>query len=102
MIEQKGLHGAERSVIDRLLIGGMAWTAILRWSAQIVSWVGTAMAARVLTPGDYGLIGMAMLAIGFLRLVEDFGMDAVLVQDRTIEGSRQAQVAGLILATGLV
>ena len=72
--------------LDRSLVNGMAWTAVLRWTAQIVSWIGTAIAARLLSPGDYGLVGMAMLAIGLVRMVEDFGMDAVLVQDRTIDG----------------
>jgi O-antigen/teichoic acid export membrane protein len=79
----------------------MAWTAVLRWSAQVISWVGTAFAARLLVPGDYGLIGMAMLAIGLVRMVEDFGMDAVLVQDRSIEGLRKARIAGLVLGLGL-
>jgi teichuronic acid exporter len=87
--------------VDRLLLNGMAWTAVMRWSAQVVSWVGTAFAARLLGPGDYGLVAMAMLAIGFTRMVEDFGMDAVLVQDRTIDGDRQARLGGLILIAGL-
>jgi O-antigen/teichoic acid export membrane protein len=97
-----GAEPAERSRLDRVLVDGMAWTAVLRWSAQVVSWIGTAFAARLLAPGDYGLIGMAMLAIGFVRMVEDFGMDAVLVQDRSIQGARQAQLAGLILLAGAV
>jgi teichuronic acid exporter len=87
--------------VDRVLVEGMAWTAALRWSAQIVSWVGTAYAARLLAPGDYGLVGMAMLAIGLVRMVEDFGMDAVLVQDRSIAGERQARIAGLVLMLGV-
>lgn len=95
-------HGAQTPgvALDHLLVDGMAWTAALRWSAQAVSWVGTAIAARLLAPGDYGLVGMAMLAIGLVRMVEDFGMDAVLVQDRSIDGVRQARLAGLILLTG--
>lgn len=90
------------AALDHLLVDGMAWTAALRWSAQAISWVGTAIAARLLTPGDYGLVGMAMLAIGLVRMVEDFGMDAVMVQDRSIEGVRQARLAGLILLMGFV
>ena len=86
--------------VDHSLVSGMAWTAVLRWSAQLVSWVGTAFAARLLSPGDYGLVGMAMLAIGLVRMVEDFGMDAVLVQDRSIGGERQARLGGLILGLG--
>ena len=87
--------------MDRILVGGMAWTAVFRWIAQAISWIGTAMAARLLTPGDYGLAGMAMLAIGLVRMVEDFGMDSVLVQDRAIGGIRQARLAGFILLSGL-
>jgi teichuronic acid exporter len=92
----------DSATVDRFLVSGMAWTAVLRWTAQAVSWLGTAVAARLLSPGDYGLVGMAMLAIGLVRMVEDFGMDAVLVQDRTIGGERQARLGGLILATGAV
>lgn len=92
---------ADRSALDHSLVSGMAWTAVLRWTAQIVSWIGTAIAARLLAPGDYGLIGMAMLAIGLVRMVEDFGMDAVLVQDRSIAGTRQARLAGFVLLLGI-
>ncbi|MGD9597425.1 MAG: lipopolysaccharide biosynthesis protein [Steroidobacteraceae bacterium] len=95
--KEAGISGA---ALDHQLVDGMAWTAALRWSAQAISWVGTAIAARLLTPGDYGLVGMAMLAIGLVRMVEDFGMDAVMVQDRSIGGVRQARLAGLILLMG--
>jgi len=79
---------------------GMAWTAVLRWSAQLVSWTGTLIAARILTPSHYGLVGMAMLAIGYVRMVEDVGMDTVLVQDRSIDGRQQARLAGFMLLIG--
>ena len=87
--------------LDHSLVSGMAWTAILRWSAQIISWMGTFYAARLLKPADYGLVAMAMLAIGLARMVEDFGMDAILVQDRAIVGGAQARLAGLLLALGV-
>ena len=93
---------SERSGIDHLLMKGIAWTAVLRFAAQIVSWTGTVIAARILTPGDYGLFGMAMLAVGLVRMVEDFGMDAVLVQDRTISAIQQARLGGFVLLLGIV
>jgi teichuronic acid exporter len=91
---------ATPSALDHSLVSGMAWTAGLRWPAQAISWIATAYAARLLAPGDYGLISMAMIAIGLVRMVEDFGLDAVLLQDRTIEGAQQARLAGFILAAG--
>jgi teichuronic acid exporter len=98
----KSGESADAATVDQALVQGIAWTAVLRWTAQVVSWIGTAIAARLLSPGDYGLVGMAMLAIGLVRMIEDFGMDTVLVQDRTIDGVRQGRLAGLILLAGLV
>ena len=92
---------ADPCTLDRSLVSGMAWTAVLRWSAQIVSWVATFYAAHLLAPGDYGLVAMATLAIGLARMVEDFGLDAILVQDRAITGNSQARLAGLLLMLGL-
>jgi teichuronic acid exporter len=87
--------------LDHSLVSGMAWTAALRWFSQVISWAGTFYAARLLKPADYGLVAMGMLAIGLARMVEDFGMDAILVQDRAIVGHTQARLAGLLLALGL-
>jgi O-antigen/teichoic acid export membrane protein len=86
--------------LDHALVSGIAWTAVLRWAAQLISWVGTAYAARILTPGHYGIIAMAMIAIGLVRMVEDFGLDAVFVQDHTLVGEKQAALAGLIIGMG--
>jgi O-antigen/teichoic acid export membrane protein len=81
-------------------VTGIAWTALLRWSAQIVSWIATAIAARLLVPGDYGIMSMAMLAVGLVRMVDDLGLDAVMVQDRAITGDLQARLAGLAILIG--
>ncbi|HTE43319.1 MAG TPA: oligosaccharide flippase family protein, partial [Steroidobacteraceae bacterium] len=90
-------HSSERSGIDHLLMRGIAWTAVLRFAAQIISWTGTFIAARILTPADYGLFAMAMLAVGLVRMVEDFGLDSVLVQDHSIDSSQQARLAGFAI-----
>jgi teichuronic acid exporter len=88
--------------LDHSLVAGMAWTAALRWPAQAISWIATAYAARLLAPGDYGLVSMAMIAIGLVRMVEDFGLDSILVQDRTIVGEQHARLAGFVIAAGVV
>ena len=87
----------QQAALDHELVTGIAWTAVLRWSAQILSWIATAVAARLLVPGDYGIMSMAMLAVGLVRMVDDLGLDAVLVQDRSIVGDSQARLAGLAI-----
>lgn len=93
---------SDSKALDRALISGLAWTGAMRWLAQIISWVATLYAARKLQPGDYGIVSMAMIAIGLARMVEDFGLDAILVQDRSIKGEQQAQIAGFILILSTV
>ena len=44
---------------DRAVITGVAWTAGVRWLAQLVGWFATLLIARLLTPADYGKIGRA-------------------------------------------
>jgi teichuronic acid exporter len=85
--------------LDRSLVTGIGWTALFRWIAQIVSWGATFYAARVLSPGDYGLIAMAMIPIGLVRLIEDFGFDVVILQNRNLTPDQIARLGGL--AVGL-
>ncbi len=90
----------ETANLDRALVTGMAWTAVMRWSSQIVSWIATFYVARILAPADYGIISMATVAIGFARLIEDFGLDSIFLQDRSIVGGQQSRLAGFVLLIG--
>ena len=89
--------------LDRSLFQGIAWTAVWRWIAQAVSWLGTLYVARILTPGDYGLVAMAAIPIGFARLIEDLGLDAIILQDRSLNDDQLRRLAGaaLLLGAGL-
>lgn len=88
--------------LDRSLVSGIAWTVVFRWAAQAVSWAATLYVARVLSPGDYGLVAMATVPIGLARLVEDLGLDAVIVQDRKLSDDQLASLAGSALGLGVI
>lgn len=88
--------------LDRSLVSGLAWTAGFRWVGQLISWVATLYAAHLLAPSDYGLMTMALLGIGLARIVQDFGLDGILVQDQSIVGEAQARLSGLIVILGVV
>lgn len=101
---ESGRNSATAAIENRLdqsLVSGIAWTAVMRWAAQLVSWIATFFAARLLTPGDYGIVAMATIAVGLARMIDDFGLDAILVQDRTIGETRRSEFAGLALVVGI-
>jgi teichuronic acid exporter len=91
---------ADATKLDRSLVTGIAWTAAARWLGQLISWGATLYAARILKPSDYGLVAMAMLPIGLARMAEDFGLDAVLVQDQSLDPERLSRLAGFALLVG--
>lgn len=61
---------------------GMIWTAVQKYSTMIVNFISGIILARLLTPDDYGCIGM--LAI-FMALAENFvdgGFGSALIQKK--------------------
>ncbi len=97
-----GTLAQEQRRLDRSLVSGIAWTVAFRWVAQAISWAATLYVARILVPGDYGLVAMAGVPIGFARLVEDLGLDAIIIQDRTLSSEQLASLAGSMLCLGVV
>jgi teichuronic acid exporter len=95
-----GTH--DRRSLDRSLFTGIAWTFLSRWTAQFISWGVMLYVARVLTPDDFGLAAMAAVPIGLARLVEDLGIDSIVVQDRTLTHDQIAELGGLAIVVGVL
>ena len=72
-----------QNLAQKSLTSGMA-----TMTAQIVQFVirttGTVILARLLTPDDYGLIGMVTVVIGFAQMFKDSGLSMATVQKRSI------------------
>lgn len=91
-----------RRELDQSLFRGIAWTAVGRWIAQAISWIATLYVARILTPGDYGIVSMAAIPIGLARLIEGLGLDAILLQDKSLTKEQLQRLAGAGLLLGTV
>jgi O-antigen/teichoic acid export membrane protein len=83
--------------LDRTLIEGMAWTAGMKWGTQILSWASTLIVARLLSPTDYGLFGMAMVVQGFLAPIYDLGLGTAIIQRRDLTDEEISRLGGLTL-----
>lgn len=93
-------HEMSRQELDQSLFQGIAWTAAGRWVAQAISWIATLYVARILTPGDYGIVSMATIPIGLARLIEGLGLDAILLQDKSLTREQLQRLAGAGLLLG--
>ena len=102
--EQVGAAGNGSRVgareLDRSLVKGMAWTGASKALAQAFSWVASIYVARLLSPGDYGILGMAMVYIGITSMVTEFGLSSAVVALRDLTPRQIAQLNSVAMLLG--
>ena len=72
---------------------------MVRATAQLVGWLITIVAMRLLRPADYGLMNLAEIFIGLCVLVNHLGTIPALIQHRDIDASLIRKTFGLVLAS---
>lgn len=60
------------------------WFASFRFVGQAFSWFITIAVARILTPDDYGLMGIASILTGYVSVFSELGLGAAIVQREEI------------------
>lgn len=71
--------------LKRETFKGTIWSSIERFSVQGISFIVMIIMARVLTPNDYGLVGMLTIFIAISQALIDSGFSQALIrkQDRS-------------------
>jgi teichuronic acid exporter len=87
--------------LDRSLLQGIGWTSGAGWAGQVLAWASTLIVARLLTPEDYGLVGMASIYLGLITLVSEFGLGSAVITLRDLREEQVAQLNGLALLVGV-
>jgi O-antigen/teichoic acid export membrane protein len=85
---------------QRTLVG-LGWTGAARLLGQFVQLGTTVVLARLLSPKEYGLLGMVLVFTGFANYVADMGLGASIIQNTTLSDRHLNSVFWLNAATGL-
>ena len=72
----------------------------MKWATQVVSWASTLIIVRLMSPGDYGLYGMALVYTGLVAPIYDLGVSAAIVQRHDLSDEKIARLGGLSLLYG--
>jgi O-antigen/teichoic acid export membrane protein len=86
--------------LTKSFVHSLAWTGTLKWIGQLLSWSSTIIIARLLSPGDYGIAGMAMLLREFLLLLTEFGVGSAVVAMRELSDDVIAQLNAVAMGLG--
>jgi O-antigen/teichoic acid export membrane protein len=63
-------------------VKGLSWTFLEIFANQGLTFVVSIFLARLLTPEEFGIVGMAMVFISIFQVFSDFGFASALVQNK--------------------
>ena len=70
--------------LKQAAVSGVKWSSISQFGQQGMQFITTAILARLLSPSDFGLVGIAMVVTGFLTLFKDLGTSAAIIQRKNL------------------
>ncbi len=65
--------------IGSRVIRGTFWTVGMRWISRLMGLGSMLVIARLLTPEDFGIIGVATAIVGLMETFTDLGVDTALI-----------------------
>ena len=68
---------------DRHLVSGAIWMIAMRWAMRALGLFSTVIVARILSPEDFGVVAIALIAVGLLETVAYLGVDLSLIKDQS-------------------
>lgn len=79
---------------------GFRWTAGAHGARQVVQLATLAALTRLLEPGDFGLMSMAVVFSGFAQLFQDLGIGSAIIQRRELSRALLSTLFWVTLACG--
>lgn len=68
-------------------ISGVKWAGTAQVLRNVLAVITTAILARLLSPSDFGLMGMAVVVVAFMNLFGDLGISAAIVHRRELSAN---------------
>lgn len=78
-------RGVKKENLAQEASKGALWGLSSNIAVSAISFVGTAILARILSPKDFGLLGMAGVFTGVVQLFGHLGLGTALVQKKNID-----------------
>ena len=75
----------DRETLKSKALRGVLWISCTRVLSQVISWLSFILVIRILSPGDFGLMAMAVILVGFIKLFNEMGLGAAIIQKQTLD-----------------
>lgn len=81
---------------------GLGWNGATQLLGQLLQFAAAVVLARILSPRDYGLLGMVLVFTGFARSLASMGMGASIIQKSDLSDRHLNSVFWLNVVTGIL
>lgn len=81
-------------------VSGVKWSSASTGSVVLLQFLSLAVLSRVLSPADFGLMGMIMVVIGFAQTFADMGISNAIIQRRDATRNQLSSLYWLNVLTG--
>ena len=89
-----------RTLKEKAVKGGL-WNFIDTGASQLLAFISTIILARILTPHDFGLIGMTVVITALAQVLIDSGFSQALIRKHSCSASDYNTVFYLNVGIGL-
>lgn len=89
------------STLKAQVSSGLFWSAGARIAQQFIQFGFSVVLARLLSPGDYGLLAMVMVFTGFAAMLADAGFGSALVQKPDLSEAHVHTVFWVTVVSGV-
>jgi len=92
-------------MIDQLktqAISGVKWSGVSMGAVTALQFITLAILARLLSPSDFGLMGMIMVIIGFAQAFADMGLSNAIIQRQDVPKSHLSSFFWINVSIGIL
>lgn len=93
---------ASEPSLRRRTANGVVFTLGAQFIKIIIQIAGVVVLARLLLPGDYGLVAMVTAIVGIAEIFREFGLSAAAIQAKTLSSGQRSNLVWLNGGAGLV
>jgi PST family polysaccharide transporter len=80
----------------------VAWAGLAKWLTQLVSWASILLVVRLLTPEDFGLVGMAQIFVSLVTLFTEFGLATAIIAQAELTEEQIGQLNSVAVIVSAV
>jgi O-antigen/teichoic acid export membrane protein len=80
---------------------GILWTGISQFSTQVFRFIVIIILARLLSPEEFGIVGLAAIFIGFISTVNELGLSAAIIQRKDVDETHLSTSFWASVGTGI-